>query len=83
METDYGEVFNVRPERPVPCFVATFGDWEQGAAIAAREPFVEVILYDETNSGGLVVYSDDPDVHSGGWWSHAILAERRRIGLIP
>ena len=81
MNENYLEIFNVRPERPVPVFVDTFSDWEQGARRAAREPFCEVVVYDDVNTDGIVVYSDDPDVHSGGWWHAAIRAERLRLGL--
>jgi hypothetical protein len=80
MNEHYVEIFNVQPERPVPTFVATHGDWQEACRIAAREPFVEIIVYDDDNQNGVVVYSDDPDVHSGGWWTEHMRAERRRIG---
>lgn len=80
MNENYVEIFNVRPELPVPLHVAYVGDWQEAALRAAAEPFVEVIVYDENYTNGVVVYSDDPDVHSGGWWVDAIRAARRHLG---
>ena len=80
MNENYVEVFNVRPEMPVPLLISIFGDWPQAVKDAAREPFVEIVVYDRDEEVGTVVYSDDPDVQSGGWWAEAMRSERQRIG---
>lgn len=81
MNENYVEIFNVRPEHCVPLHVAYSGDWQEAALRAAREPMVEVVVYDTDQEFGVVVYSDDPNVKSGGWWHQAINAERRRLGI--
>lgn len=81
MINDYVEIMNVRPELPVPLHVAYAADWEEAALRAAREPFVEILVFDENYDNAVVVYSDDPNVHSGGWWWSTINKERRRLGI--
>jgi len=81
MDYEYLELYDTKSEKSVPVFVGTFGNWADACWEAGKLDRAEIIVINEDNFLGTVVYSDEPGVRSGRFWSDAVHASRRFHGL--
>jgi hypothetical protein len=81
MNDEYVELFEIIPDKPVPYFIGTYANWEKGIEEAAKHPRIEICVYDHDTNTSLVVYSDDANMFSGGWWAEQVHNARRFYGM--